>query len=540
MVQSEDSQLPLFALDLEGVETPLVVCLSIIVAGLAKIGYNHAEAYQNKYTKSIPECCLLIFLGVIAGETYYLIHTEHLGSEVFTAHLFFVFILPPIMLEAGYFLPKRPFFDNLGTILTYAVFGTLINAFGIGLTLFGVYKAGGFGAFEAVTALPTSSVTNYTELSSSNFTEVTKIEIVTQEKNLTSVEFLLFGSIMSAVDPVTVIAVFQDVHVHDTLYISVFGESILNDGVAVVLFQVFESFIHLGPGSITPTNIYRSFLKFSIVAGGGTIIGLLFGYLGSFIFRVTFKYELIEPLLIFTICYVSYLVAEMMELSAILAIIFCAFVMMHRVDKRLSKDSHVVIRNGLKMMSQVAEIIIFILLGVTCVEGLIHSISWNTALFFVTLLSITVFRFLSVFLLTFILNFTRKKPIGIKDQLIIAVSGLRGGIAFSLTKLVTPNVIPQIDTFMSTTIAIILFTSFLQGGAISFLVDSLKIEKAGQEQIAQRHKRNVAENTACIGNMLTRQALGFAGLNPDEEMNGNEIHQNRTLLPQKTLDVVDE
>ena len=61
------------------------------------------------------------------------------------------------------------------------------------------------------------------------------------------------------------------------------------------------------------------------------------------------------------------------------------------------------------MMSQVAEIIIFILLGVTCVEGLIHSISWNTALFFVTLFSITVFRFLSVFLLTFILNFTRKE-----------------------------------------------------------------------------------------------------------------------------------
>lgn len=65
--------------------------------------------------------------------------------------------------------------------------------------------------------------------------------------------------------------------------------------------------------------------------------------------------------------------------------------------------------NEIQMMSQVAEIIIFILLGVTCVEGLIHSISWNTALFFVTLLCITVFRFLSVFLLTFILNFTRKE-----------------------------------------------------------------------------------------------------------------------------------
>ena len=92
------------------------------------------------------------------------------------------------------------------------------KAFGIGLTLFGVYKAGGFGTFEAVRALPTSPITNYTELSS-NFTEVAEIEIVTEAKNLTSVEFLLFGSIMSAVDPVTVIAVFQEVHVHDTLYI---------------------------------------------------------------------------------------------------------------------------------------------------------------------------------------------------------------------------------------------------------------------------------------------------------------------------------
>ena len=66
---------------------------------------------------------------------------------------------------------------------------------------------------------------------------------------------------------------------------SVFGESILNDGVAVVLFQVFESFIHLGPGSINGTNVYRSFLKFSIVAGGGTLVGLTLGYLASFLFK---------------------------------------------------------------------------------------------------------------------------------------------------------------------------------------------------------------------------------------------------------------
>ena len=92
----------------------------------------------------------------------------------------------------------------------------------------------------------------------------------------------------------------------------------------------------------------RVCLKQSLVSKPASMSAQLWPHNNNLHISVTFKYELIEPLLIFTICYVSYLVAEMMELSAILAIIFCAFVMMHRVDKRLSKDSHVVIRNGLK------------------------------------------------------------------------------------------------------------------------------------------------------------------------------------------------
>ena len=48
---------------------------------------------------------------------------------------------------------------------------------------------------------------------------------------------------------------------------------------------MFESFIHLGPSSINGTNVYRSFLKFSIVAGGGTLVGLTLGYLSSFMFK---------------------------------------------------------------------------------------------------------------------------------------------------------------------------------------------------------------------------------------------------------------
>ena len=115
-------------------------------------------------------------------------------------------------------------------------------------------------------------------------------------------ECLLFGSIISAVDPVAVIAVFEEIHVNIVLYICVFGESLLNDGVAVVLYKgksvffghekvirgqipilVFESFLEMGAAGITAQNIGRAVLKFFIVAGGGTILGIMFGFIGAYI-----------------------------------------------------------------------------------------------------------------------------------------------------------------------------------------------------------------------------------------------------------------
>ena len=63
-------------------------------------------------------------------------------ESLFTPHTFFIIILPPIVLEAGYFMPKDAFFNNIGTILTYAVVGTLFNAFATGVSLWAVNKHG--------------------------------------------------------------------------------------------------------------------------------------------------------------------------------------------------------------------------------------------------------------------------------------------------------------------------------------------------------------------------------------------------------------
>lgn len=79
---------------------------------------------------------------------FYSVHEVHLGEHLFTTQRFFTFLLPPIMLEAGYFMPKKAFFNNIGTILTYAVIGTLFNAFAIGLTLYGAYRVGAFPGID--------------------------------------------------------------------------------------------------------------------------------------------------------------------------------------------------------------------------------------------------------------------------------------------------------------------------------------------------------------------------------------------------------
>ena len=95
--------------------------------------------------------------------------------------------------------------------MTYAIVGTLFCTFATGLSLWAIGQSGAFGIHLSLT------------------------------------ECLLFGSIISAVDPAAVITVFEEIHVNLVLYICVFGESLLNDGVAVVLYRVFTAFLEMGP-----------------------------------------------------------------------------------------------------------------------------------------------------------------------------------------------------------------------------------------------------------------------------------------------------
>lgn len=83
-----------------------------------------------KINKILPESSLLIVVGIIIG--LILFTSTKLHVQPLTPNTFFFYMLPPIILDAGYFMPNRLFFDNIGTILLMAVIGTIYNVATIG------------------------------------------------------------------------------------------------------------------------------------------------------------------------------------------------------------------------------------------------------------------------------------------------------------------------------------------------------------------------------------------------------------------------
>ncbi|MBN3322075.1 SL9A3 protein, partial [Atractosteus spatula] len=338
-------------------------------------------------------------------------------------------------------MPNKLFFGNLGAILVFAIIGTCWNAATLGLSLWGIYLGGIMGV---------------------NF-------------NISVLEFLLFGSLISAVDPVAVIAVFEEVHVNEVLFILVFGESLLNDGVTVVLYNVFDSFVTIGGGNINAVEIVKGVVSFLVVALGGALVGVVFGTLLSLLTRWTKNVQIIEPGFIFVMGYLSYLTAEMLSVSDILGITFCGICCQKYINANMDERSVTTVRYTLKLMANGSETIIFVFLGISAIDPNIWV--WDTAFILLTLVFILVYRFIGVFVLTWILNRHRLVPLGFIDQVVMSYGGLRGGVTYALAVMLDAEKIQAKNLFVSTALIVVYFTVIIQGLTIKPLVTWLKVKR---------------------------------------------------------------
>uniref|UniRef100_A0A8D0ADE0 Sodium/hydrogen exchanger n=1 Tax=Sander lucioperca TaxID=283035 RepID=A0A8D0ADE0_SANLU len=441
---------PVLSFNYEHVRKPFEISLWILLALLMKLGFHIIPGVQN----IVPESCLLIGVGLLVGGIIKAIGEE---APVLDTKLFFLYLLPPIILDAGYFLPIRPFTENMGTILVFAVVGTLWNTFFIGGMIYGVCRIEG-GQLASVDPL----------------------------------SCLLFGTIVSAVDPVAVLAVFEEIHINELLHILVFGESLLNDAVTVVLYHLFEEFTHAG--TVTVVDAILGVVCFFVVSLGGILVGAIYGILGAFTSRFTSHTRVIEPLFVFLYSYMAYLSAEVFHLSGIMSLIACGVVMRPYVEANVSHKSYTTIKYFLKMWSSVSETLIFIFLGVSTVAG---PHAWNWTFVIVTVVLCLVSRVLGVIGLTYIINKFRIVKLTKKDQFIVAYGGLRGAIAFSLGFLLTNSEMKNM--FLTAIITVIFFTVIVQGMTIRPLVDLLAVKKKKES------KRSINEeiHTQFLDHLLT-------------------------------------
>ncbi|XP_065347648.1 sodium/hydrogen exchanger 1-like isoform X1 [Cloeon dipterum] len=474
----------------------------LVLTAVVTIGFHHVPSLS----KWLPESCVLIILGLAIGQFLKLLDAlpndpianpeqmvtndstnctaetaEKYPFLAFTPRLFFYVLLPPVILESSYTLYDSDFASNIGTIMLYAVVGTVINTFAIGPALYALYHMGAMGDG----ALLVNHNSSYT---------------------LTMLDALIFSALISAVDPVAVLAIFNETHIDRILYFLVFGESLFNDAVTVgiyhTLLEFAESAEPVGAGKVC-----LGLLNLVAIGVVGLLIGIVFGLVAALLTKTTKHVRVFEPLLILGIAYMSYMTAELFAFSGIISIIGCGLVQSHYAMRNVSRKSKTTVKYFVKMSSAISEAIIFLFLGLAFFmeRHELHAgfIAW-------TLVLCLVCRFISVLLLTDLVNSRRVRRISFFEQFIMAYGGLRGAVCFSLSHMLLPDVVKPRELFLTTTLAVIIFTVFVQGITLKPLMNLLNIKRADDSKDKPLIV-DLSENVATLMLAGMEQVIGITG-----------------------------
>ncbi|VDD82762.1 unnamed protein product [Mesocestoides corti] len=429
-------------------EVSTFLCLSLFVLLVLLIKYAY---HKMKWVAAyIPESLILIVIGLIFGAIVWYIpdFVPHFKNVRLTPTLFFNILLPPIVLEASYSLFNRTFADFFIPIMLFAVVGTVLNFLIIGLGMWGIDVLIGIGG-------PTI--------------------------DLSIKEYLLFASLIVAVDPVAVLAIFQDIGVDAGLYYMVFGESLLNDAVTVVLYNIMSAFV--AADNIYTGDILIGVGSFFTVSLGGALIGLLHGIFSCLITRLS---ALSGALPLVLMSYVAYMVGDLFGWSGIISMIVCGVFQAAYAFHNVAPLKVMMLRSAVAQLASICEAIIFLLLGL---EVMATNLTWHTG-FAVSAVVMCLFaRTIVTFVLSACINHNRPahSKIHWSEQIIISYGGLRGAVAFSLAVLIKAMFLGNHgtqarDVLLTTTLVVILFTVAFMGVTMKPLVRLLNIRLASKSE----------------------------------------------------------
>ncbi|TKR94730.1 hypothetical protein L596_008984 [Steinernema carpocapsae] len=410
----------------------------------------------------VPESLAIVILGALIGLA--LSYSKHDWKEVetFSPNFFFLVLLPPIIFESGYNLHKGNFFSNIIPILTFAIIGTAISAFVIGCSLYVL------GQMHFVYAL-------------------------------SPFESFAFGSMISAVDPVATLAIFQALKVDPQLYMLVFGESMLNDAVAIVLTSTALEMSNptIAAKFTTYEAVQYAFGRFFSMFFTSAFLGAGIGFLSALLFKHVDlrKTPSLEFALLIVFAYLPYGLAEASSMSGIMAILFCAITMSQYTHFNISPITQITMQQTFRTISFVAETCTFAYLGMALFT---IKLIFQPVFLIATIALLFISRALNIFPLSYLVNRCRSEQISMKNQVIMWFSGMRGAVAFALALHMEMEDTSTKRMLLTTTLFLLLFTIIFLGGStlpvMKYLNDYFAYErnspgKADSSSIGHRKRR---------------------------------------------------
>ncbi|KAJ3586258.1 hypothetical protein NHX12_012658 [Muraenolepis orangiensis] len=438
----------------------MTIFFSLLVIGICIILVHLLIKFKLHF---LPESVAVVSIGILMGGFIKIIEFKELANW------------------------KGNFFQNIGSICLFAVVGTAISAFIVGG---GIYLLG-------------------------------QADVIYK---MSMTDSFAFGSLISAVDPVATIAIFNALNVDPVLNMLVFGESILNDAVSIVLTNTAEGFFSQSDNAlVTGWQIFIQalgyFLKmFFGSAALGTLTGLISAFcLKHFDLRKTPSLEF-AVMIIFA--YLPYGLAEGIKLSGIMSILFSGIVMSHYTHHNLSPVTQILMQQTLRSVAFMCETCVFAFLGLS-IFSFPHNFEFSFVIWCIIL--VLLGRAVNIFPLSFLLNFFRDHKITPKMMFIMWFSGLRGAIPYALSLHLGLEPIEKRQLIGTTTIIIVLFTILVLGGGTMPLVRLMDIE----ESQAKRKSRKdiILSKTEKMGNALESEHISEL----TEEEYETHIHQRRDL-----------
>jgi len=297
---------------------------------------------------------------------------------------------------------------------------------------------------------------------------------------------LVLGAIVSATDPVAVIALFRRLGVPRRLQVLLEGESLFNDGTAIVMFNLMISIALAGR-----FNLASSVRDFLTISGGGVLIGITLGVLASQVIG-RIQDPLVETTLTTVLAFGSYLIAEYFHVSGVLAVVAAGITNGNAGPSGMSATTRVVVFNFWEYAAFLANSFIFLLIGLTFDLDVMIA-NWQAIIW--AILAALAARALSIYGFSF---WGREIPR--KWKHILFWGGLRGAITLALA-LSLPDVTPLAQvrgSLQAMAFGVVLFTLLVQGSSTDWLVERLKLIQRSQyqEEYELRHARFVAGRAA--------------------------------------------